>query len=402
MMVSGIKYISYPDHSGYGLSALAYVRALHHAGVPVWWAPLIVRNGRHTLWSVDDPIEALPLTRDASLDASLQDVIALTRAAGPKPYDTVVIHGVPEHWPGLMERGKRNVGYTVWETDRLPEHWPALLQLPERILVPCTMNRTLFEASGLSRPVRVVPHIRRHAWNYVSPADVAELKRQLGVPEGHFVFHTIGTWDPRKALSDLVTVFAREFSADDRVSLVVKTSTAMHPDAVERLAGLDIPAFVEALKEQVREISGRSSPHIVVVPADGIAGRAIDTLHALGDCFVSLTHGEGWGMGAFEAACLGKPVLITGYGGQCDYLGTDYPGLIPYAMTTVSGWMPGASFQPPQRWGQADLVEAGRLMRRVVSRYGDFLAAAEVLSEQLANRYAEPVVARQFMSALDG
>jgi glycosyltransferase involved in cell wall biosynthesis len=397
----GIKYISYPDHSGYGLSALAYVRALHNAGVPVWWAPLIVRDGRHTIWSTDDPIEELPLARDASLDASLQDVIALTRAAGPKPYDTVIFHTVPEHWQGLMEAGKRNVGYTVWETDRFPDHWPPALNLPERILVPCTMNQALFEASGLTPPVRVVPHIRRHAWNYVSPVDVANLRQQLGIPEGHFVFHTIGTWDPRKALSDLITVFASEFSGHDRVSLVVKTSSSMHYHAVERLAGLDIPAFVEALKEKVREISGRTSPHIVVVPVDGISGRAIDTLHALGDCFVSLTHGEGWGMGAFEAACLGKPILITGYGGQCDYLGMDYPGLIPYAMTPVSGWLPEASFQPPQRWAQADLVEAGCLMRRVVSRYGEFLEAAESVSERLANQYAEPVVAREFLNALD-
>ncbi len=41
-------------------------------------------------------------------------------------------------------------------------------------------------------------------------------------------------------------------------------------------------------------------------------------------------------------------------------------------------------------------------MRRVVSRYGEFLEAAESVSERLANRYAEPVVAREFMNALDG
>ena len=397
----GIKYISYPDHSGYGLSALAYVRALYNAGVPVWWVPLIVRGNRHAPWVFGDPVEELPLARDAGRDAALQDVVALTQAAGPKPYDTVVFQTLPEHWPGLLEAGKRNIGYTVWETDRLPDHWPPLLSLPERVLVPCAMNHALLTASGLGRPVRVVPHIRRHSWNYVTPSDVASLRQQLKIPEDNFIFYSIGTWDPRKALSDLITVFSSEFSGHDRVTLVLKTSTHMHQQSVERLAGLGIQAFVDALAARVRQLTGRPSPHIVVVPADGVAGQVIDTLHALGDCFVSLTHGEGWGLGAFDAACLGKPVLITGYGGQCDYLGTDYPGLIPYAMTAVSGWTPDASFQPPQHWAQADLVEAGRLMRRVVSRYGDFLEAAGAVAVRLANRYSEPVVGREFQNALD-
>lgn len=400
-MTAGIKYISYPNHSGYGLSALAYVRALHSAGVPVWWAPLVYRGNRPAIWQPGDPLDELDLAREASHDASLQDVVALTQVLGPKSYDTVIFQTVPEHWPLLMEEGKRNIGYTVWETDRLPDHWPPLLNLPERVLVPCAMNLDLFIASGLSRPVRVVPHMRRHAWNYVTPSDIAGLRGHLDIPEGDFVFYTIGTWDPRKAISDLVTVFAHEFSGDDPVTLVIKTSTGMHMQSVERLAGLDIRGFVQTLAERVQELSGRRSPRIVVVPADGIAGRAIDTLHALGDCFISLTHGEGWGMGAFDAACQGKPVLITGYGGQVDYLGADYPGLIPYGMETVSGWMPGASFQPPQRWAHADLVAAGRMMRRMVSRHGDFLEAAARVSAHLANRYAEPVVAREFLAALD-
>ena len=45
---------------------------------------------------------------------------------------------------------------------------------------------------------------------------------------------------------------------------------------------------------------------------EGVIGD--DAIHAIGDCYVSLTHGEGWGMGAFDAATLGKPVLITGWG----------------------------------------------------------------------------------------
>jgi glycosyltransferase involved in cell wall biosynthesis len=400
-VITGIKYISYPEHSGYGLSALAYVRALHNSGVPVWWAPLVYRGNLQRTWQLEDGLEELPLACEAQNDASLQDVSALARNTGQKPYDTVVLHTVPENWPQLIESGKRNVGYTVWETDALPSHWLPLLNAPEKVLVPCIMNHELFTRAGVTNPVHTVPHIRRHAWNAVSPADTAGLRRQLDIPDDHFVFYSIGVWDPRKAHGDLVTAFAREFSGHDRVSLVLKTSTLVHRLALDRETAGGIRQLVRSQLDAIAAETRRPPPHVAVIAADGVAGRLIDTLHALGDCFVSLTHGEGWGIGAFDAAALGKPVLITGYGGPLEYLGNDYPGLIPHAMVPVSGWAAKASFQAPQRWAQSDAFEAGRLMRRMVTRYVDFLEPAALASERILNCYSEPVVARQLIAALD-
>lgn len=399
-MTLGIKYISYPDHSGYGLSALAYVRALHNAGVPVWWAPLIVRAGRHCLWQNGDSLDELALSLAAEDDAGLRDVAALLRACGPKPCDTLIAHILPEHWAGVMEPDKRCIGYTVWETDALPAHWPALLRAADKILVPCAMNLELFSAADLGKPVAAVPHIRRHAWNGASPGEIAGLRRQLEIPDNHFVFYSINVWDPRKALRDLVIAFARAFSGDDPVTLVLKTSTWISGLSVEAAPGRRIADYVGELLDQVALDTGRRAPNVVTLAVDGLPGRVIDCLHGLGDCFVSLTHGEGWGMGAFDAATLGKPVLMTGYGGPEEYLGDTYPGLIPYTMETVSGWVPEASFRAPQRWARADPLAADRLLRRMVTHHGEFLDAAALAAERIANHYAEPVVARRMLAAL--
>ena len=400
-MTIGVKFHSYPEHSGYGLAALAYVRALHNAGVPVWWAPLLFRDNRHTPWNPADGVELLQIASDAQDDAALQDVAALAQVACPKAYDTVIFQTVPEHWPDLIEPGKQNIGSTVWETDTLPSHWLPLLNATDKLLVPCAMNQSSFVREGVVRPVHVVPHIRRHGWNAASPADQSALRHQLGVPDDHFVFYSIGVWDPRKALDELVRRFALEFSALDKVSLVLKTSTAIHPLALDREPTAGFRERVRNLLARVAAETGRPSPNVAVIAADGVSGRLIDTLHATGDCFVSLTHGEGWGMGAFDAAALGKPVLITGFGGPAEYLGAAYPGLIGYTMVPVSGWMPEASFRPPQRWAQANSDAAGRLMRRMVSRYVDFLDPAALVSEQILNRYAEPVIGRQLIAAID-
>jgi glycosyltransferase involved in cell wall biosynthesis len=401
-MTRGVKFISYPDHSGYGLAALAYVRALNNAGVPGWWVPLIYRDGRQHAWQPADGREWLAVAWEADKDAGLQDVPALLEACAAKPYDTVMIQTVPEHWPQLVEPGKRNIGYTVWETDALPRHWLPLLNLPDKVLVPSAMNQSLFVAAGVTRPVVAVPHIRRHAFNAVSTAEAAGLRAHLGVPDDHFVFYSIGTWDPRKALADLVTAFCRAFCGDDKVSLVVKTSRAPHPLALEQVPPGGIPDLVAGLRDGVAAATGTPRAHVAAIAADGVAGRVIDTLHATGDCFVSLTHGEGWGMGAFDAATLGKPVLITGYGGPAEYLPRGYPGLIDYAMVPVSGWSPQASFHLPQRWAQPEALDVRRKLRRMVARHADFLDAAAIAGEAIVNRYAEPVVARQLIAAIDG
>jgi glycosyltransferase involved in cell wall biosynthesis len=399
-MTRGVRYYSYPDHSGYGLAALAYVRALHNAGVPVWWTPLLYRDGRHHPWREADGLGALPIARHAASDAALRDLAALVAATGPKDYDTVIVHAVPEHWPAFVERGKRNIGYTVWETDSLPAHWPPLLDRVDMIFVPSAANRALLESAGVRRSVVAIPHVRRHAWSAGSAEGLA-LRRELGVPDDHFLFYSINVWDPRKAIADLVAVFARSFCGDDKVSLVVKTSSHPHEHGCDRNSPGTIPERVRAQNEAIARETKRRPPHIAVIAADGVSGRLIDALHAAGDCFVSLAHGEGWGLGAFDAATLATPVLIAPYGGPLEYLPADYPGFIAYAMATVSGWTPEASFGPPQRWAQPDAGDAARKLRAAVVRYSELLEPAAIAAERITNRYAEPVVARMLVAALD-
>jgi hypothetical protein len=149
---TGIKLLSFVDHSGYGMAALAYVRALVNAGIPVRWVPLRYEGDQVRPLS---PGEAPPLALLATDDESLADLPALLAATSrPITCDTVVAHTVPEHWPALFEPGRRNVGYTVWETDRAPAHWRTLLDRADRVLVPCAMNRDTFVAAGVRSALR--------------------------------------------------------------------------------------------------------------------------------------------------------------------------------------------------------------------------------------------------------
>src|SRR5690606_35061560 len=129
-----------------------------------------------------------------------------------------------------------------------------------------------------------------------------------------------------------------------------------------------------------------------------------ERLHALGDCYVSLSHGEGWGLGAFDAAGLGKPVITAAWSAAPDYLapgGVPWPGAIPHRLASAPSFPPSQpKFFPSQRWAQPDLDGAAALMRRFHDDGGEMREAARAIREDILNRFSEPVVTRQLLEAI--
>lgn len=396
-MRRGLRYYSFVEPSGYGLAGIAYVRALVNAGVPVQWVPLARDGDGVRPLRPGDPI---PLSMLSTEDESLADLPALFSATSqPIAYDTIVAHTVPERWPTLFEAHKRNVGCTVWETDRIPAHWRTLLDLAERVLVPCAMNRDTFVAGGILRTPEVVPHIRRHAWNAFTPAEVDAARKRFGIDGARFVFTTINAWDPRKALPTLLDAFVRAFADGDGVALVLKSgATGYGPPPFYRqeptlpMAQRAVDAATDALD--------RDAPPICVLPYE-LNGRGVDMLHEISDGYVTLSHGEGWGLGLFDAATRGTPAIATGWGGQLDYLGAGWPGAVPYRMASAPVWPPWRpSYWPSQRWAAPDIDAAIAAMRALVEDPAPARAAAASIAERIANDYAEPVIARRFIEAI--
>jgi len=400
-VTTGVRFYSFVEASGYGLSGIAYARALVNAGVPVEWIPLRY-HGNSAVPVRGSERANLPLLQLADGDANLADLAALLNVTSrPVPHDTVIFYCVPEHWPALVELGKRNIGCTVWETDQLPVHWLPILNSMHTVIVPSTMNRDIFVASGTRVPVHVVPHIRRHIWNEFSEHELVQARAQFGIPAHHFVFYTISTWQPRKAIPELLQAYAHAFSANDPVSLVLKTTPQgsggapfFHEVASADLAQDELDAIAAEVDHEL--------PHLCLLPYE-LSGRGIDLLHRIGDCFVSLTHGEGWGLGAFEAATLGTPVVMTGWGGQCDFLGENWPGRIAYRLSAVPTWPSHRpSYWSSQRWASVDIASAITAMRDTYANVSAAVESAQDIQIKLLNRFAEPVVAAQILAAIHG
>jgi glycosyltransferase involved in cell wall biosynthesis len=395
---SGVRFYSFLEPSGYAMAALAHLRGLVNAGIAVQWTMLAHR---------DSGIRVLPtgltaIPEFAAGDAALADLAALAQATAlPVAHDRVVACTVPELWPQLFDPRCRAIGCTVWETDRLPPHWRGSLACADRIIVPSEHNRVVFERDAPGASISVVPHMRRHAFNDYSADEIAQVRRAFGIDGARTVFYSINAWDPRKDLATLLRAFVRAFTRDDPVALVLKTPPLGYgaPPYYRRepagdLARAAIDAEAQAL--------GRAAPAITLLPYE-MSGRGVDVLHSIGDAYVSTTHSEGFGLGAFDAAARGRPVLMTGWGGQRDYLGDDsaWPGALPSRMTSVPVWPPDApSYWRSQRWASVDVDVVAHALRAYVADPAPHLAAAERIAERIANDFAEPVVAARFVDAV--
>ena len=321
------------------------------------------------------------------------------------PDAPTILHCVPEYLPPLMrwlrERGVHGpaIAMTVWETSRLPPHWAGLLNRADALIVPSAWNRSVFLESGVRVPVYVLPHVSEFDGEPANPLAIERFRSSLPAGfERRFLFYTIGACNWRKGNDLLVRAFERAFAGREDVGLLLKT-TASSQDcggsrigrAASRLAG------AERLRRRVMAGQIRG----VAALTGSWSADAMRALHTAADSYATLTRGEGWGMGLYESALLGKPWVAPREGGHRAYLTDEaWPGLIRGRSVPVR--VPGnRSYLREQRWFAADIDDAARRMRDVVRRYDELKAQAGEAARALHETYRKDRLMQQLLLYLD-
>ncbi|MFZ0044974.1 MAG: hypothetical protein WAL16_04010 [Streptosporangiaceae bacterium] len=390
----GIRYFSHLPGTGQGDSAQEYLSALRAAGVPVAWTPLAYGTGT---WGDHYPLAPVP--GPPADEWRHRDI-----AGDAVDCDTAIVHSTPL-WPPAwaLDPGIRRLACTTFEADRLPARWLAILSRYDGVLVPSRHSQRVCRDSGLSVPVTVVPHIAAPA--SPNPAGPNPASRSpaspnpastvgtadFGLPAHTMVFYLIATWTMRKAVPDAVRAFLNAFTAADAVALVLKTS---EQDRVTlRSAGAGPHAGMSWFS-LARLLAGYPAPPPIRLMTGDVSPEVIAQLHARGDCFVSLSRGEGWNLGAFDAGAAGNPVVVTGWGGHLDYLPDGYPYCVRYDLVPTTADAPDDWFEaePGQRWARADIGHASSLLREIYSRRQDARRWGQLLQRHiLANFTAERI-----------
>jgi glycosyltransferase involved in cell wall biosynthesis len=386
-LTTGIRWLSVGPGSGYGDASEAYLSGLRAAGsVAVSWTPMGWESNR---WG--RPFGPHP-------DPDLEVVVHRDIANLPIEHDTVVVSS-PPIWNedlALETAGRRLVAYTTWETDRLAPELVNLLERYQLVLVPSRFNRDTFVSSGVTVPVRVVPHIAPKVPTRAAPVDPA--------PAPPFVFYVIATWSTRKAILDAVNAFAAAFGADDDVVLVIHTTPEDHI-ARARLARGAEPWSRHGDKSWftlARALAGRPDPPRIVLSTRWLDRTGVEALHARGDCYMSLSRGEGWGLGAFDAGAHGNPVLITGWGGTLDFLPPDYPYLVGYDLVATASEEPDDWWCPrlDERWARARVDHAAALLRHIFEHQAQAREWGRALQSTIHTGFHRARVTRGLLDAL--
>lgn len=344
--LKGVYYIGQYGTSGYASAAKGYLYHYFSNGIPLTWEPLYFDNSK--------------LSDDDVYDIVVKSLIKKPIAQ----HDMVIMHCTPDLWPKYwLEKDKilqnRMVnGYCTWETNRLPKHWVKCInEGVNEVWCPSNYNKQSFEASGVTKTIRVVPHIFLPHF-LPDPSNVQIVDTRTGdriTKNGFYTFYTIGELNARKSIAETIQCFCEAFKPSDHVRLILKVHYRNYsPENKKKCEDM----LATELKKYY------SHPPIICL-MENMSSNEILGLHAIGDCYLGLTKSEGFGLTIFDAFKYGKKVIATGYSGHMDFLGPTHPGLVGYKLGPVKGMESfSVNYTDAQEWAYPDLDHAIDLMRR--------------------------------------
>lgn len=313
-----------------------------------------------------DPDEPIQTTSNAQMHTECV-VIHHDPSSISRNYTNFTRSGRPE--------GVAYVGITVWEPDSIPNAVARILSELDAVVVPSEHTRNALLRSGLETECVVVPHtFDPEIW---SEPSFEELERD----RDKYVFYAIGTSIARKNLATLCAAYFTAFEGRD--------------DVVLRLKGSGQFAEIAAVAKKGFEQSGiamdRRPP--MRIYCDNWSVNKMRAFHLDGDCCVSATRSEGFGLVEFEAKLCASRVITTGWGAAPEFLehveladvaqvkygpyrgclegdikvSSGHDILVPYELKPVEGMYGIGCYDPKQKWAEPDfdaLVEAMRRTER--------------------------------------
>ena len=302
--------------SGYGEHSRQILRALIDSGKFDIYVESVRWGQTPFLEDEDDFVKQI-----RQLEQKRRDELAI----GPITYDIAVQVTIPNEFKRMAPF---HVGITAGiEVDRASPSWIEkansevdLVIVPSQHSAITYANISYRNQNGaelkLQKPVMVAPE----------GVDVSlfnpDLRSSTGLlddmPDFNFLSVGLGLDKPfgqdRKNVSGLIKAFCEEFKDDARVGLVLKVGVlnnslmdfSMVKDRISQIkrgCGCgDLP--------KIKVIHGRMTrPELARLYKDPKIGA-----------FVTLTHGEGYGLPILEAAASGLPVIATNWSGHLDFL----------------------------------------------------------------------------------
>ena len=253
--------------------------------------------------------------------------------------------------------GKYNIGITAgMETTLCSPKWIEGMNRPNLNIVPSQHSKRVFEETKyeqmqdtpdgkkqkvgelrLEKPIEVLfEGVDTTIYKKTNEMPVT-LNQQLEKIDTDFNFLYVGHWlqgdfgHDRKDTGKLIQVFLETFKdIDTQPSLILKTSSAT-------FSIMDRDNILQKVENIKNSISfEKSLPKIYVLHGD-LTDDEMNALynHPKVKAHISFTKGEGFGRPLLEASISQKPVIVSGWSGQTDFLKADMSVLLPGELKEV-------------------------------------------------------------------
>ena len=325
--------------SGYGEHARDLIRAL--ISIDKWDIKVV-----NTRWG-STPMNALDIE-------DLNDKIIIDRIVTEqieRQPDIFMQVSVPNEFTPV---GKYNIGVTAGiETNICAASWIEGLNKMDMIIVPSAHSKKVFEVTSYEK-INEKTKENIGELKCLVPIDVLfegadtsiykktskiskSIKNELNTIPEKFIFLFVGHWlkgklgQDRKDVGGLVKTFCETFKNQAKApALLLKTSGAT-------FSILDREDMLKKINEVKATISGaRSLPNVYLLHGD-LLPEEMNSLynHPRVKAHISFTKGEGFGRPLLEASLSGKPVIVSDWSGQKDFLNKNLSVLLPGAVTKV-------------------------------------------------------------------
>ena len=248
------------------------------------------------------------------IDQTIEKTIAFIQQGGQ--FDISVQVTIPNEFQRLAPV---NIGYTAGiETTKIAHQWIQKANEMDKIIVVSGHSKQVFEnteyqatnqQTGEDVILKTQTPVEAIGYPVKTFENLPEL--DLGLSTS-FNFLTVAQFGPRKNLLNTIKWFIEEFRNED-VGLVVKSNIAKN-------CLMDRNRLLAELMKFVRQ-QGERQCKVFLLHGD-MTDAEMHSLYRVPqiNAFVSLPHGEGFGLPLFEAAYSGLPVVATGWSGQLDFL----------------------------------------------------------------------------------
>jgi len=235
-------------------------------------------------------------------------------------YDMSLQITIPNEFENMAQT---NIGYTAGiETTKVSPQWIHSSNAMDKIIVPSNHSKNVFEQTvykaknestgdlidfKLKTPVEVCSFP-------VKEVKTTELELQL---ETDFNFLTVAQWSARKNIEATIVNFLKEFKDEEDVGLVLKLNISKNTTIDKMHTTNKLKNIVSRFKKENGDIKCK-----MYLLHGSMTEEEIQSIyrHPKVKAFITTTHGEGFGLPIFDAACAGLPVIAPAWSSYVDFL----------------------------------------------------------------------------------